>query len=164
MQNSKDTLLKIKKNFKFFKQLSDEEILAICTDIAFLKVKEGESIFEQHEESNEIYCIIKGEVGIYVCHDDIQNADECTHIVNLQEKHVFGEIAAVTGEPRNASAVAEADSILLRFRLMQYSASNKDAIIQVYRNLISVLADKIKSNNMELHAFMDEEVVHLDDE
>jgi len=164
MQNSKETLLKIKNNFKFFKQLSNEEILAICTDIAFLKVKEGEDIFKQNEESNEIYCIIKGEVGIYVCPEDSQNADECTHIVNLEEKHLFGEIAAVTGEPRNASAIAEVDSILLRFRLMQYSSSHKDAIIKVYRNLISILADKIKSNNMEIHAFMDEEVVHLDEE
>jgi len=163
MQNSKETLLKIKNNFKFFKNLSDDEILAICTDIAFLKVKGGEDIFKQDEESNEIYCIIKGEVGIYVCPEGSQNSDECTHIVNLEEKHLFGEIAAVTGAPRNASAIAEIDSILLRFRLMQYSASHKDAIIKVYRNLISILADKIKGNNMELHAFMDEEVVHLDE-
>jgi len=163
MQNSKETLLKIKNNFKFFKHLSDDEILGICTDIAFLKVKGGEDIFKQDEESNEIYCIIKGEVGIYVCPEDSQNSDECTHIVNLEEKHLFGEIAAVTGAPRNASAIAEVDSILLRFRLMQYSASHKDAITKVYRNLISILADKIKGNNMELHAFMDEEVVHLDE-
>jgi len=161
MQNSKETLLKIKKNFHFFKNLTNEDILGICTDIAFLKVKENEKIFEQSEESNEIYCIIQGEVGIYVCTENSQNLDDCRHIVDLEENHVFGEIAAVTGEPRNATAVAHDDTILLRFRLMQYSALHKDAINQVYRNLIAILSNKIKRNNLELHAFMDEEIITL---
>jgi len=164
MQSSKETLLKIKNNFTFFKNLSNEEILAICTDITFLKVKKGENIFKQDSESNEIYCIIKGKIGIYICREDLQSDNERTHVVSLEEKHLFGEIAAVTGEPRNASAIAEVNSILLRFRLMQYSSYHKDAIIKVYRNLISILSDKIKNNNMELHAFMDEEIVDLEDE
>jgi len=64
------------------------------------KVTKGEYLFRENQASDRLYLLVDGEVGLV-------RGGKSLDIVKAGE--MFGEIAAITGQPRTASAVARAD-------------------------------------------------------
>ena len=65
----------------------------------------GEAVFAEHDTADALYVIIRGRVKIH-------RGDE--QLASLGPGEPFGEMAALDGSPRSASATATEDSELLR--------------------------------------------------
>lgn len=83
---------------------------------------EGEIIFKEGEIGNEIYLIEEGEVEIF---KEIEGKKKTIAI--LKKGEVFGEMSALDGKPRSASARALKDTVLRiinREALIEYIKQN----------------------------------------
>ena len=69
------------------------------------KFASGEVIFREGENGNSLFEVVKGTVGIYT------NYGESTEqkLTDINEGHIFGEMALVDAFPRSATAVALTD-------------------------------------------------------
>lgn len=98
---------------------------------------EGEIIFKEGEKGDEIYLIEKGQVEIF---KEIEGKEKIIAI--LKEGEVFGEMSALDGKPRSASARALKDTIL---RIM-----NREALIEYIKQnpfieyLINTLIERLR--------------------
>ncbi len=78
----------------------------------------GSTVFRQGEPGNELFIVWEGAVRIYT------EADR-KELATLTPGAFFGEVALVTGEPRNASARAVDDAVLLTLGKEQFDAAMK---------------------------------------
>lgn len=98
---------------------------------------EGELIFKEGERGDEIYLIEKGEVEIF---KEIEGKEKTIAI--LKEGEVFGEMSALDGKPRSASARALKDTVL---RII-----NREALIEYIKQnpfieyLINTLIERLR--------------------
>ena len=72
---------------------------------------EGSVVVEEGEDGDAFYLLLEGEAGV--------EASDFTEtprgVATLTPGHVFGEIAALTGEPRTATVTAKTDLRVHRF-------------------------------------------------
>lgn len=140
-------LLKLKKGVNFFNNLTDEEISQIIFNIRFRKFATNEVLFKEGAKDNkELYFLLQGSVDI-----DILNHETLKQITvaTLNKAMLFGEMRALIGEPRTATAKAGPDgAVLITFNIKE---SNEElaplAFAKFYKNVSSILASKILSMN-----------------
>ncbi|MEA3314925.1 MAG: cyclic nucleotide-binding domain-containing protein [Campylobacterota bacterium] len=140
-------LLKLKKGVNFFNNLTDEEIAEIIFNIRFRKFATNEVLFKEGAKDNkELYFLLQGSVDI-----DILNHETLKQITvaTLNKAMLFGEMRALIGEPRTATAKAGSDgAVLITFNIKE---SNEElaplAFAKFYKNVSSILANKILSMN-----------------
>jgi CRP-like cAMP-binding protein len=141
-------LLSIKRHIPFFNNITQFGILSIVFGIKFIKYKEDEIIFEQGSYSKDIFFILDGEVDLYI---ENESGGDDIYLTTLGPKNVFGEMSALTGEVRSASAVVSSEeSMVLMFRLKNYDGTNPDSFAQLYKNINEVLASKLRETNAML--------------
>ncbi len=103
------SLLGFLREIPLFSVYGDEELLGLLESAEMESVGAGQVIFGQGEEGQKFYVVYNGRVRIVL-------ADESGREVNLgvvAKGGYFGETSLITGKPRNASARAAADSVLL---------------------------------------------------
>lgn len=138
-------LLSIKRHIPFFEGLTQFGILSIVFGIKFIKYKEDEVIFEQGSYSKDIFFVLDGEVDLYIEND---GGGDDIYLTTLGSKSIFGEMSALTGEVRSASAVVSSEeAMVLMFRLKTYDGSNPDSFALLYKNVNEVLAKKLRETN-----------------
>jgi small-conductance mechanosensitive channel/CRP-like cAMP-binding protein len=93
----------------FLQNLRDEELRMLLPEVTLLKFGAGEVIVRQGDRGESLYLIREGTVEIVAMAADGQQV----HIRDLQRPAFFGEIALMTGEPRNATIRARGDAELL---------------------------------------------------
>jgi len=151
--NAKETLLQIKEVVPFFDQLQDDEILKVAFDIEFRHYKLNEVIFEQDEEGEEAFIVIKGGVDILVGKFEriglIQRYTDFKTVTTLSTKTLFGEMSAITTEKRSARAVANApDTLLLSFKIVdEINEDNATIFIKIYKELVDLLSQRLRKTN-----------------
>ena len=92
--------------------LLDDEGRARVDEVAEVRTFEaGATIVEEGETGDAFYLLLDGEASV--------EASDFTEtprgVATLTAGHVFGEIAALTGEPRTATVVAKTDLKVHRF-------------------------------------------------
>jgi len=144
-------LLKLKRGVEFFKNLTDTEIAEILFNIRFRKFAPNEIIFKEGSKDNkELYFLIQGSVNIDILnHETLKQVTVAT----LNKAMLFGEMRALIGEPRTATAKAGADgAILITFNIKE---SNEElsplAFAKFYKNVSTILANKIMAMNKTLN-------------
>ena len=91
----------------------------------------GEVIFHQGDAGNLFFLIREGTVRI---HDD----DETRVLARLERGQFFGEVALISENPRNATAIAETEVELLTLTKEQFrtalarGGTLRDQLLQVY--------------------------------
>lgn len=85
-----------------FAGLTDAALGALTADFSLLEYEKGESLFWQGDASGEMYLLRRGKVRIY----KISPAGRETSINIFSTGHIFGEFAAIDGQPRSATALA----------------------------------------------------------
>ncbi|PHR56330.1 MAG: hypothetical protein COA44_08200 [Arcobacter sp.] len=149
-------LLAVRKKIHFFDNLSDEEIVGLTKSSEFMRPSKGFHIFEQGDFGKQIYYIVNGKVDICGFNEQLDGDDPFSHLTTLEEGTVFGEIGAITGEPRSARAtVSSADAFILCMTMhTDISCSNSLSFVKMYRNIIESLSSKLISTNNQLYPFM----------
>ncbi len=93
----------------FLRDLRNEELRLLLPGVTLQKFGTGEIIVREGDAGNSLYIIRSGEVEV-VAH---ANGAHEVHIRNLRRPAFFGEMALMTGEPRNATIRACTDAELL---------------------------------------------------
>lgn len=91
-----------------FKKISADDTLACAKKMQTLTFAPGDIIFRQGEVSDYIYFIVTGEVEVFTAAQDAER-----RLVKLGADEIFGEVAALTTQPRNASVRTLSSTTLL---------------------------------------------------
>ena len=90
-----------------FAGLAPEAIRDIASMAKWHQMAAGETIFDQETDTLEVYCVVAGAVRIMTTVGERE-----VTLAEIPGGNVFGEIAAIDGQPRSAKAVASTDSVL----------------------------------------------------
>jgi small-conductance mechanosensitive channel/CRP-like cAMP-binding protein len=93
----------------FLRDLRDEELQLLLPGVTLLKFGAGETIVREGDAGDSLYIIREGEVEVMARANGAHEA----HIRNLRRPTFFGEMALMTGEPRNSTIRACTDAELL---------------------------------------------------
>jgi len=153
LTQAQQALLKIHEKFEFFAFMTVIDILKITKNVKFLKLKRSEMIFEQFTTGRDVYFIISGTVDISVSQEKMSGisqtvADRIT-VARLGKETIFGEIAAITGETRNARATVSSETAsLLSFEIEdRISNFNLESLTLLYKNFVLILSKKVNEAN-----------------
>lgn len=116
-QEESSQLLSHLSKAEIVRSLPPEEVEGVLTCVEQVTVRNGEMIFQQGDPGNAFYIIKSGTVNIVSETDGRQRT-----IAALGPGQSFGEMALLSGETRSASAVAAADTDLLRLGKEQFTA------------------------------------------
>jgi CRP-like cAMP-binding protein len=82
----------------------------------------GEIILRQGDAGDAFFAVIQGEVSV----DAVDAFEQTRHLALLSGGGVFGEIGALTREPRTATVTAKTSVRALRFEIVSVFAVLKD--------------------------------------
>lgn len=92
-----------------FKDLTEEELLAIVHELRLLTFAAGEVVVSEGEKSEGLFIVVSGSVKVFVRSPTGRNVA----VAELPEGQFFGEIASLSGRPRSATVTAAAHTELL---------------------------------------------------
>jgi trk system potassium uptake protein len=93
----------------FLRDLRDEELQLLVPGVNLLKFGAGETVVREGDAGNSLYIIRSGEVEVVAR----ANGAHEVRIRSLRQPAFFGEMALMTGEPRNSTVRASTDAELL---------------------------------------------------
>jgi small-conductance mechanosensitive channel/CRP-like cAMP-binding protein len=93
----------------FLRDLSEDELRLLLPGVTVQKFGAGEVVVREGDQGDSIYIIREGKVEVVATGRDGKQV----HIRDLTRPAFFGEIALMTGEPRNATIRASSDAELL---------------------------------------------------
>jgi CRP-like cAMP-binding protein len=91
--------------------LAEDEQLALLHGLDLVSAQPGDILVSQGERGDSLYILASGAVRVYVREE---GGDRPEFVCALGEGSFFGEMSALTDEPRSASVVAAASSELLK--------------------------------------------------
>lgn len=118
----------ILKDVPLFRFTPDEGLVELAYNVREELVEANGVIIKQGEIGDTMYVVVKGRVAIY-------SGDKLVH--EVPERDTFGEYSALSPAPRNATAKAMEDSLLLAidratlYRLMSFHKGLVKGIIEV---------------------------------
>ncbi len=130
----------IVREFSSLKALNKDELLQLSDCKTSYTIKKGETIFEEGENVNGIYCIKDG-----ICKLTKLSPNGKDQIVKLVKKgELLGQRAMISEEPVNLSAVALEDMqvcFIPKSDIMGYFDKNNQFSMNVMRTICSDLKD-----------------------
>lgn len=123
---------------------ANRKLVAMSSDR--LVYQPGDTIFAEGEKSDAVYFVLTGRVKIIR-----QDAETAVEVAELADGSVLGETAVLCGKARNSSAVASAETLLLRIQANVF-AELLEHLPQVTLGLARELADRVDATSTKLHA------------
>lgn len=131
------------RSLPLFVQLSDEECRRIAEHLVYAPFARGDVLTRQGAIAHWLYMIIAGEARVV---RDTE-AGERLHLADLGPGQFFGEMGLLTGEPRQATVIAETDIECYRL-----DKSGLEEIIrkrpEIADELSGVLAARVQHNEI----------------
>ncbi len=124
----------ILKSVSIFSETPEEDLVEVASIIEEVEVKAGEVIFEKGDLGTSMYIIVKGKMRVH---------DEERELAILEERTVFGELAALDPEPRSATITAIEDTQLFCLNEVQLYELMAEHI-EVARGIIRVLCRRMR--------------------
>jgi CRP-like cAMP-binding protein len=134
------------KRVPLFAGLQPTQAVAVLKVCERRSLASGETLCQFGDRSDKMYILLSGALSI-------RTADG-TQIAKLSPVAPVGEMGIFTDEPRSATVVATADSTLFvlgKYQLEGAMRQNKEIEVTISRNVIAILADRIRKSNDELN-------------
>ncbi|MBI3152458.1 MAG: HAMP domain-containing histidine kinase [Chloroflexi bacterium] len=139
----KKSSLDFLRRSKFFASFSDTQLTTISSAASHVFVQAGKVVFREGEHSATMYLILRG--GVRIERGDMGRGRIV--VAELSESQVFGEIAMLSREPRQATVITSGDS--------EFLAIDRDLMLDVIRQstpeeiieILSVLSEQIRAAN-----------------
>lgn len=139
MDENIQKIIKAKHNISIFKDMKDEDIVAIIQKVKFIHYQPSETIIEEGENTKEIYLLIEGECEVFH-HGKL--------VAMIQKNEPFGEFAPITHEKRRATIVAKTEVKVIAFRLNIALLENTlNGFSILYKNFTDELIKKLEASN-----------------
>ncbi len=133
------------KHLPLFANLNEAELNALANDFTTRRFQQGEAIFFQGDPSQALYLIQTGRVRIYVQDESGQD----TSVIFYSAGDIFGELAAVDGLPRSASALA-ADATIVHVLSRERLRAHLLASPQLAYNFMQTLAVRVRYSTLQV--------------
>ena len=135
------------KSVTFFQQTPDELLMQIVTTaVKEQTVNAGELIIQKGDAGTDMFVIVSGQVKVH---------DEEKLITTLGEREIFGELSALSLEPRVSSISAITDCLLLKINgLALYEIMNFD--VGLAKGIIHALCERARSMSTQLQILMNQ--------
>jgi len=130
-----------------FQNFTETELAALNNIVRENKYVEGDIIFNEGDESTELYILVKGEIELQIKIAP-QLADSTILVVKPCE--IFGELSFVDPKPRAATARCVKKTIVALIRRDDFEKlvqTNPDIGLRFYRNIALLLSDKLRRMN-----------------
>ena len=140
--------------FDLLAALSDENLFTISKNIKELKVPAGELVFDEEDESDELYLVESGKVAIQK-----QTPFGVQRLAGVQKGDFFGEMNFIDPASRSADAVAETDALLFSLKrgdVEMLFDSRKEVAVQFYWHFWKSLSRRTREANNLLRTFFTE--------
>jgi len=145
MSNSE--VLRILKEIPLFHSLSDEHLSLVSGGFTINKVKKGEIIFYQSDESRDLYIVLEGSVK--ACLIDPEDKELVLNI--FKKGDFFGELSLLDGRPRSATIIAIDDSVIGVLRREKFLTLLKNNPM-IAISLLSAMVERIRITDEMLGA------------
>ncbi len=132
-----------------FRSLKPEQTKELLAAFVPRKVSKGQTLFREGEVPQKFQLLAEGEI-------ELTEAREPKIVVRPIAP--IGELGALTGVPRNTTAVATRDSKLLevdREALMKVFSRSADLAFLFYKGLLDVVSDKVRRDKQRLDEMRD---------
>jgi CRP-like cAMP-binding protein len=130
-----------------FQNFTDPELAALNNIVRENKYVEGDIIFNEGDESTELYILVKGEIELQIKIAP-QLADSTVLVVKPCE--IFGELSFVDPKPRAATARCLKKTIVAVIQRDDFEKlvqTNPDIGLRFYSNIALLLSDKLRKMN-----------------
>lgn len=114
------------KDSPVFSKLSAEKLAAVLLKLEEVPVRAGDVVIRQKDPGDSFYVIKSGRFTV----SRRKPSGDIELLAQLTEGDSFGEAALLSGEPRNASIVADTDGALLRLARNDFSALIKADLVR----------------------------------
>ena len=117
----KNPILEFIERLSFFKEFSDQEKAKLVnTSGIFEKYEDGGTIIKEGESGSALFVVLTGSIRITKSivasvqegHISLQEPEEIT-VAELKAGSVFGEVSMLSNRPRNTSAVANSQQVVV---------------------------------------------------
>ena len=143
-------------NLPFFKEFSDaEREKMVNTSGIFEKYKAGNAIISEGETTAAVFVILKGtvaiqkEVKVDVTKDHISPQKQVGFTIKeLKSGAIFGEISLISQRPRNTSAIASSNQVVV-MKITDKITEKFNFSIQrkIQNQLIQILVERLEDMN-----------------
>jgi CRP-like cAMP-binding protein len=101
------------KTLELFAPLTDEERLALASELKPSPFVIGDIATRQGEPADSLYILARGQVGVFR-EGEAGTAPGRHRLAGLSAPAFFGEMGLLTGQPRGATVAAETDALCYR--------------------------------------------------
>lgn len=126
----------ILKSADLFAKVPDEELAEIAPYLTSVFLDPGEVIITEGEVGDELYIVVSGEVTI---------TKSGAELARLGERAVFGELAALDPEPRNATVQATVPTQVLALS-NEHLLALFEANVEIAAGVIATLIGRLRTN------------------
>ncbi len=136
----------LKRNYLFFSDFEEEEIMEIFKLSAREGFKPGEVIFEEGARGNKMFIIIEGQVRIV----SRNKAGVDIEISVLSDGDCFGEMAILDNSHRSATAVALEETVVVSINEIVLRITRPELCLKLYKNIASIVAEKLRRADQKM--------------
>jgi CRP/FNR family cyclic AMP-dependent transcriptional regulator len=132
------------RHLPLFRALSPQQTKTLLGAFAERRIKKGEALFHEGDGPTHLRILKEGEL-------ELSEANEPK--VTLRPLSPIGELGSLTGLPRNTTATAVTDVLVLEietFTLMRLFDEDKDLGLNFYRGLLEVVGDKVRRDRRRI--------------
>ena len=152
----KNPILEFIERLPFFREFSeDEKSKLVTTSGIFEKFKEGETIISEGDTGAALFVVLTGSIkitkstpaGVKEGHISLQEPEDIT-IAELKPGSIFGEISLISDRPRNTSAHASSQQVVV-MKITQEIIERFNLVIQkkFQAQLIIILVERLDDMN-----------------
>jgi CRP-like cAMP-binding protein len=126
------------RHLPLFRAFSEPQLATLLAEFTERRVRAGEVLFREGDLPSELVLLVEGEV-------ELSEAREPK--IRVRSPALLGELGAMTGTPRNTTAVAINDAVLLQAetsKLAALFARSSEVALVFYRSLLGVVGDKVR--------------------
>lgn len=129
------------KQNKLFDNVDMEHLVPVLEDCAVVIVSSGEKLLEMGQENDSLYLVMEGELHVY-----LDSYDLTEHAV-IEAGACTGELSLIDGRATSALVLAAKETRVAKLPYHHVWAL-VDSSNGVARNLLSILAGRIRSDNL----------------
>ena len=137
-----EIIKKLKSQISFFANFGDQEMIELLQIASRREYKEGEIIFRENAEGDEMFVILAGDVKITKESAD----DKDILLASLTVGDCFGEMSMIDGSNRSAQATAQGNLVLLVLR-ENVLKSNLNLAYKLFKNFSVLMANRLRLTN-----------------
>jgi serine/threonine-protein kinase len=132
-------------NIPFFNKFSREQVEGIMAASMVLRFKKTETIVSEGEVDDSLFIILSGKVDVLKRQKKIDS---------IEKGECFGEMAYLSGQPRDASIIASTDCVMLKVSATLMDKAAESVQLCFMRSFSQTLVHRLSKNNIRVWSLL----------